>query len=288
MTRRFALLAAGCALLAGCGGTSGSKLIQQTAAKVGSIKSGRLDLTLLVTPRGAGGQQIGFRISGPFALPKSGRLPVAKLSYTQVLGSRHATVTLISDGVDAFVEVNGKAYQLSDDQVAQLRGTSGALRSGGLAQLRVGDWVKNPRTGSCASVATGGGVDCVHGNLDVANAVNDLLQLGRDLGRNVPLLGSANEEQIRRAVASTSVVLATGHDDRLLRALILDVVFRLQVPDPLKSSLGSLVGGKLHFSIAIASPNRPVHVTAPQDSLPYAQLPKSGGASAGGGSAGGR
>src|SRR3954447_13163969 len=187
-TRRLAPLAATCALLAGCGGASGSKLVEQTASKVGDIKSGRLDPALLVRPRGAGGKQIGFRISGPFALPKSGQLPVAKLSYTQILGSRHATVTLISDGVDAFVGVNGKAYQLEAGQVEQLRGTSGALRSGGLAQLRVGDWVKSPRTGSCGSIARGSDVDCVHGSLDVANAVNDLLQLGRDLGRNVPLL----------------------------------------------------------------------------------------------------
>jgi len=277
VTRRLALLAATCALLAGCGGASGSKLIEQTAAKVGNIKSGRLNLELLVTPRGAGGQQIGFRLSGPFALPKAGQLPVTRLSYTQVLGSRHATVTLISDGVDAFVEVNGKAYQLRADQVEQLRGTSGALRSGGLAQLRVGDWVKNPRTGPCGSIALGADVDCVHGSLDVANAVNDLLQLGRDLGRNVPLLNGSNEKQIRRAVGSSSVVLATGHGDRLLRALAIDIVFRLQVPDPLKKSLGSLVGGKLHFTIAIANPNRPVHVTAPHNALPYDQLPKSGG-----------
>jgi hypothetical protein len=277
MSRRLVLLAAACAVLAGCGGANGSKLIEQTAAKVGNIKSGRLDLALLVTPRGAGGQQVGFRVSGPFALPKAGQLPVAKLRYTQVLGSREATLTLVSDGVDAFVVVNGQPYQLSADQVEQLRGTSGALQTGGLAQLRVGDWVRSPRTGPCGSIAPGANVDCVHGSLDVANAVNDLLQLGRDLGRSVPILRAGNERQIRRAVGSSTVVLAAGHDNHLLRALAIDVHFRPKVPDSLRESLGSLVGGKLHFTIAIASPNRPVHVTAPQNALPFDQLKKTGG-----------
>jgi hypothetical protein len=277
MLRRVALLAATCVVLAGCGGANGSKLVEQTAAKVGNIKSGRLHLALLVTPRGAGGQQVGFRVSGPFALPKAGQLPVAKLTYTQVLGSREATLTLVSDGVDAFVVVKGQAYQLSADQVEQLRGTSGALQTGGLAQLRVGDWVRDPRTGPCGPVAAAADVDCVHGSLDVANAVNDLLELGRDLGRNVPVLRPGNQRQIGRAVASSTVVLATGHDDRLLRALAIDVLFRPQVPDALRQSLGSLVGGKLHFTIAVASPNRPVHVTVPQNALPFDQLKKSGG-----------
>jgi hypothetical protein len=278
MTRRLALLAGACVLLAGCGGASGAKLVEQTAANVGDIKSGRLDLSLLVRPRGAGGQQIGFRISGPFALPASGKLPVARLDYTQVLGARRATVTLVSDGVDAFVEAGGKAYQLGADQVEQLRGTTGALRAGGgLAQLRVGDWVLHPRTGSCGSLAPGQDVDCVHGRLAIANTLDDLLRLGRDLGRAVPLVQGSSEQQIRGAVATSKIDLATGHADRLLRALAIEVGFKRVVPATLQSSLGSLVGGTLQFSLEITRPNQPVTVRAPVNALPYDELPKTGG-----------
>ena len=121
------------------------ELVETTAAKLGAIHSGKIRLALLVTPQGAGGQQVGFEVDGPVALPTGGRLPEARLRYTQVIGPRRASLTLISKGAQGFLRVGGKTYELEPGQVEQLRSVAGALAAaGGLSHARPEELDRRP------------------------------------------------------------------------------------------------------------------------------------------------
>jgi len=130
-----ARLAAGLALaaVAGCGGEeSPNEALSKTAGNLQKIKSGTLAVDVSATGRGAGADAgLGFELDGPFALPTEGRLPVAKLRYTQLSGAQRATATFISTGKEAFVEAGGRAQRLPEAQARQLRAATGQVSSGG-------------------------------------------------------------------------------------------------------------------------------------------------------------
>ncbi|MBV9662803.1 MAG: hypothetical protein JOZ37_02470, partial [Actinobacteria bacterium] len=46
--------------------------------------------------------------------------------------------------------------------------------------------------------------------------------------------------------------------------------------DRLRSALGRLAGVRLSMQLAVAGPNTPVHVTAPENARPASELPSSG------------
>jgi hypothetical protein len=271
---RFAVVAAlAAALAAGCGGGGGARgVFAEMVSNFGKIKSGTLGMALLITPRGStGGSDFGFQLHGPFALRRSGQLPVADVAYTQIASGRRATVTVISTGTQAFVETGGKTYELPSSAVERLRSSGGGGSPSGLSQLDIGDWVKDAKRASCGEAR---GVDCVESDLNVVAAANDLLDLGGRLaGQEYPRLHGRSAQQLRDAVRSAKLKLATGAHDRLLRSLVIDVDLGLDVPEQLRSALGNIVGAKIHFALSVGRPNRPVHVAAPQGALPSSALP---------------
>src|SRR2546423_10621033 len=114
--RRIWLVAALVPALAGCGGGGdATPILSRTAANLGKIHSGRLDLKFLVTPKDGKGR-VGFELHGPFELRRG--LPVADVDYTQIAGDRSPSATLISTGDRAYVDVGGRAYELPDPTAA--------------------------------------------------------------------------------------------------------------------------------------------------------------------------
>src|SRR3954447_8557410 len=105
--RRAWLLPALVLALAGCGGGGASEdakpVLARTASNLARIHSGDLDLRLLVTPS-TGKGRVGFELQGPFELRGGGPLPVARVEYTQIAGTRSAAATLISTGRQAYVD----------------------------------------------------------------------------------------------------------------------------------------------------------------------------------------
>jgi hypothetical protein len=262
----------------GCGGggrPDATKTLRAAASKLGTIRSGKLALRLLVEPRGPGGE-FGFGLAGPFALPKAaGALPVARLVYTQIAGGRRGSATFISTGRRAFVSVGGTAYRLPPAQARQLRGGTSALgRTGGLKALRIDRWIEEPKAsdgGRMGGVAT----DHVHARLDVVNAVNDLLGIARELGSSrAQRLTGRDAERLRRATRSGNFDLYAGKDDHLLRRLTVAVDLGFDVPKVLRAALGRVVGAKVLFDLRVTNPNRPVTVSAPAGARPYSALPK--------------
>ncbi len=261
-------------VLAGCGSGGGdpTPVLSRTEAKLATIRSGRLSLDFRIDPLGQG-SEFGFALRGPFSLGSAGSLPVANLDYTQIANGQQATATLISNGSRAWVRVGDKTYELPRAQTEELRGATRTLRAdGGLAQLRIGDWIKHPELSDGGEVS-GAKTDHVHADLDTSTAIGDLLSLSRRFGGSVPSLDAASRKRLVAAARSATLDVYSGKTDALLRKLQIDANFGLNVPDALASALGKLVGAKIRFDLEIANPNTQVHVTAPQHALPASQFP---------------
>jgi hypothetical protein len=271
--RRVAGLLAALALVAGCGGSGhAEQVLSRTADNLGKIHSGDLTLRLVVSPREGTKGRIGFELRGPFAL-RPGGLPIAKVAYTQIAGSREATATFISTGAKAYAEVNGKAYELpssTTDVIRQAAGGSGG--PGGIGTFHIDSWVKHPAASDGGEVG-GADTDHVSADLDIVAAANGLLGLVRQLGRNVPTIQGNSAKQLEDAVKSSSFDVWSGREDHLLRRMLLKAELGLEVPESLRRALGDVVGAKIDFELAISNPNQPVSVPPPTNPLPSSQLP---------------
>jgi hypothetical protein len=249
VTRLAPLVALLALAAAGCGG-GGASVASQTGTNVAKIKSGVLDLRLVVDPHG-GGEPFGFELRGPFAL-REGKLPVARLALTQIANGSSATATLVSDGRRAWIVSSGVTRALSSSQA------SGLSFTGGFQGLDIGSWIRDPKV-----TDAGNGLDRVTGRLDVVAAANGLNGIAALTGRTVPKLAGDDATRLEEATRSSSVVLLTGKDDRLLRSLNVAADLGFDVPASLRQALGTRVGAKIEFRLAVARPNSRVVVHAP-------------------------
>jgi hypothetical protein len=258
---------AGCSLLGGGEGEA-DEALGETADSLAEIRSGTLELRLIVAPRE--GDEFGLELDGPFELPEEeGALPELDLDYTQIAGERRGTVGLVSTGDAAFAVVDGQAYELDDGETAELRTASRSL--GGLARLPIDDWIDEPELADGGEVG-GAETDLIRGDLDLVAAANGLIDLARGFGPPLPGLAGANADRVRDAARETSVQVWTGADDRLLRRLLLEAELG-DVPGPLGLVLGDVVGATITFELGVTDPNRPVSVEAPRDPRPSSERP---------------
>lgn len=264
MTRSILALPLLALVLAGCGGGGdASGTLKDTASKLDEIHSGTLGLELLVEPEGGAGKEpFGFELHGAFALAEPGKLPMLDVEYTQIANGERGTARVISDGEDAWVESNGKLRQLSAGDEADLRSAGAQLAGGGVADLDVADWFRDPKQEDGPDVA-GEGTDKVTADVDVVNAANDLIELASRAGAGLQRLEGTDARQLDDATRSATLELLTGKDDRLLRELKLDVQLGVDVPETLRSLLTSTVGAKVHFDLRVEKPNEPVAVKRP-------------------------
>jgi hypothetical protein len=272
-------LAVGTALLLGaCTGSPAVDALSETASKLDEIKSGHLTMRLLAASRGLSQTTVGFELEGRFALPRPRALPVADMTYTRIQGEDQVEARFVSTGTQAFVELDGKMYELGEEQTASLVAPASGEGANPLAELGIDDWVINPRLGDAATDA-GEPAERISGRLDVANAINDLLDLARQLGAEdlaaVPRIEGRAETQLDRAVRSSTFELLTGESDRYLRRLAMTIDFAATAPPSLRPALQTLADINVRFELALADHNRPVTVSAPEGAIPYSEAPGS-------------
>jgi hypothetical protein len=255
------ILVASALAVSGCGGSSATSTVSETTHNLAKIHSGVLDLKLLVTPRS--GDPFGFELKGPFAL-RAGKLPVARIVYTQTANGSSATATLASDGKRGWIIANGTTTPLTDAQAATLLSGTQALEGGegGLSRFDVASWIEDPQQSDGGEVGDAE-TDRVTGKLDVVAAANDLMGFAALAGREGSQIEGADADRLREATRSSSVDLFTGKDDRLLRKLTLSADLGFDVPQSLKRALGTTVGAKIDFLLAVDRPNAPVRVKGP-------------------------
>ncbi len=277
---RHSLLAACLALaLAGCGGGGGTSdpqgALSETASNLGNIRSGELDLSLLVDPREEGGE-FGFELSGPFQLSDDGELDLALIEYTQIADDERETVTVTVTEDKAFVTVDGQAYELPEDRSARLRllgpggsGSGDGESSGtGLEELRIEDWIRNPESSDGDEIG-GDETDKVEADLDVLQALKDLSSLVDSLSEVD--VGGSDAKLLQESTRNSRLEVHTGKEDRLLRRLVITAEFDPELPEEL-AELARAAGANLRFELELANPNDPVEVEAPADPRPFSEL----------------
>ena len=195
-----------CAGVAACGDDEPAQVLSETAEKLAGVNSGDLSLRFVATPKGKGADgQIGFELDGPFSVAEPGSLPVAALDYTQIAGPRRGEAKLLSTGGEAFVQVDGKTYELPPERERELRRAKGELRrEGGLGMLDIGAWIRRPKLSEGETV-DGVATDRVTSELDVVTTLNDLAALSRSAGAGAkaPKLEGKSAKQVERAVRSS-------------------------------------------------------------------------------------
>lgn len=277
-----------------CGGEAPGEVVARTQANLARIRSGDLDARLVIAaegPKRTGAT--GFELHGPFELPRSaGDLPKARIAYTQIAGSRRARVTLVSTGERAYIEVRGKAYELTPDQERQLREAGGPLGGGSgsgapgataspTGSLDLAAWLREPDLSGGGSIG-GAETDRVTGEVDVASVVTDVLGAAERLGVPREAVGGgalrgAGDERLDRAVSASSIELLTGREDRLLRRLQLGIKLDAKAAAGGGASLGDVEAVRVDLELAIERPNTPVRVDAPRDARPASELSSSSG-----------
>lgn len=234
-------------LIAGCGGEDPDQVLSQTAKNLRTIRSGELSMRMGIQAGQSGA--VGFALAGPFALPRSGGMPRARVSYTQIAGDRRATVTVTSTGRRAYVTAGGRTRRLPAAQARKLRvGPGGAGE-----QLRIGSWVRDPKLADGPEL-DGAETERLTAALDVRAAARDLLRVAGALGPGEGAALGRSGRELERAVRSSSFELLTGKEDRLLRRVRIGIALRPQ-------------GGRearIRFALGLRRPNRPVRIVPPR------------------------
>lgn len=255
MQARVAAICIATVFVGACG-SSAADVLRETATRLPDIRSGEMQLEASVTS--VGGARTGFTLDGVFSLPtESGALPEADLSYTQEAGGDVVEGRFVSDGELVFVEVGGERIEVPPDQVDSLRASGTTDAESVFAGLAVNEWVRD------AEMATEGEVDRITGSLQVARAINDLIEVAERFGApgavGLEPLDEVSSEQVSDAVAASSIDIATGTDDRLLREL--HVLVEFATPDPeLAEALGPFSGATFQLDLEITNPNEQVEV----------------------------
>jgi hypothetical protein len=235
--------------LAGCGGGGGANdVLSDSAKSLDDVRSGVLHLKLVIQPSGgAGSNPFGFALDGPFAL---GPTPLARMTYTQIANGTTGEAELVLRRDGGYVEANGVRTALTADQLQTFRATTKSAAEGG--GLQVSEWATSAEERECD-----GGLVCVEGDLDPAKAVRGLIDLQQQLGASQADT-DASDESLARVVRSSRYELAAASDDRQLRRLHMVVDFHADVPQNMRSTLGSFVGAKIDFDFSLQKANADV------------------------------
>jgi hypothetical protein len=163
---------------------------------------------------------------------------------------------LLSDGAQAFLMADGRAYTLDHER---------SPKRPELLGLDPLSWIKDEQTKGNVRI---GGVDTVR----VTGAV-DAARLLADVDDLVP---AKMGEQIARAVKSATFELWTGAEDKILRQFVLRVAFEVAEGD--EPPVTGLQAGRIELRIRLDDVNGAApEIRAPANPLPLSKLPKDRG-----------
>lgn len=261
----LALLALACA---SCGLVGGDPLAD-AADSLGDIRSGVLAFRLVAESEG--GQEAGFFLRGAFSLPEGEELPVADLTYGRLGIEGEPRTSFVSTGDAAYLTVDGTAYELPPESVGDLVGSAAPGDEGPFDQLEMTEWVDDPEESEGRPLGEDGvPTTVVSGELDVVTALNDLFDLARGNGFDLPPLEGDEAERLREAVEDARLEVVTA--DGVFRRLTVTVDLGSDAPQALQEPLAELLGVRFQLHVAIDEPNEPVTVEPPSDPQPIEDL----------------
>ena len=294
------------AILAGCGGDDGDSgqdpqtVLDETFSNDQSISSGNLDLTLGVDASGDQGGSLDVSLTGPFQTePDEQAVPQLDLTATAKGSGANFdldfTGGLVVTSDNAYVEYNGKAYEVGadtfkqvKDQIAAQAGNepvtpasfpeackqaleqAGATDTSG-CDIDLQTWLTNLTDEGTADVG-GTSTIHVHGDLDVAKVLSDI----GNLAAAFPGVSSSGFDPTQLGSLSSAVTEATmdvysGEDDHLLRKLDLSLTI-----DPSAIAGGSVAipieDIQIDLGLELTGVNAQQTISAPSDAQPISQL----------------
>lgn len=186
---------------------------------------------------------------------------------------------LTSTGDNVFVELQGTAYEVGEDIVAQqnqqLAQQSEESQSLSAFGIDPQNWVVEPTVEGDEEIA---GVDTTHVSaaIDVPALLEDLNEA---VGRAAELSGGAapatelpeeTRAQIEEAVENPTFDLFAGGDDGKLRRLDTELTFT--VPEEEQAAAGGATGGTVAFSLELADVDGEQEIVAPANPRPLSDL----------------
>lgn len=260
--KKTILLILACTTLASCA-PSAEEVVQDAARGLADISSGTLSISMS-SETGDGNATAGFTLTGPFALPEPGALPVADLTYQPLGGGEEESVRFVSDGSAAFLVARGEVIELSQSETAGLVGGEDSEADNLVSSLEVEDWFVDPELIEVDG-SEEGALQEVSGDLDAGAAISDLVTLVNTFGAGLPALTAEDRDSIETAARDGRIEISIGREDRLLRSLVIDLELSAALPERLQT-LDILSGVSLHVDLAIDAPNEdiPVPLVPPQ------------------------
>ncbi len=271
------------ALLTSCGG-SDEEDVQATLDRAFSEPIGSADMSLNVDLQLEGSEQfsepIRLQVTGPYRSGTEDALP----SFDWDVGvsgggasiGQIPPVGLISTGDNAFVELQGQAYEVGEDVVSQaLEQQQAQEGEEGLAALGVDprEWIVDGQNDGDEEVA---GVETTHvsGSVDVPRMLADInaavQRTGDTAGQQAPALTEEQISQADQVVGDPRFDLFAGKDDGKIRRLTANVDF--SVPPALSAQSGGPSGGTLSFSVEFANVGGDQEITVPENPRPLSDL----------------
>jgi hypothetical protein len=262
------------------------------------IESADVSMTLDVDVQGA------EQLSGPVRVQLTGPCSVTgpdqfrSFDYDVALQGGGATVPsfgVISTGQNVFVEAGGSAYEVGEEQVAEL---NRAIAEGGGEEpgcgalgldiaslgLNADQVVQEASIEEDAEVA---GVETTHVSaaVDGSELLAGLDRASRRASEvagdaaQVPELSPDELAQAEEAIGEPRFDLFVGKDDGKVRRMTGAVDFG--VPQEAQGDTGGASGGRVTFSIEFANVDGNQRITAPTDARPFAELTSQLGALSG-------
>jgi hypothetical protein len=258
-------------------------VLSRTAANLGRITSGDLFVRFEMSTKDA--KPGGFELKGPFSFESDGRYPLADFEHVAFDGDEEERkARFVSTGSEAFIVTEGRRRQLSNtdldasglaDLVRTDTQTTGGDAGGedaegesasAAAELNIDSWIDGTPEISGGGLVGRVDTDKVTADLDVGEVMDGIVRLGQMFGGGAAgeLQPLSEEEKARvvRATESATLEAWSGKDDRLLRRLVMEIVFATP-DDDLAERVKALSGATIKLEAVVTELNKDVQIEAP-------------------------
>lgn len=239
-----------------------------------------LDLELTLEGSDELSEPVRVQVSGPFRTGEEGVIPSFDFDVAlQGGGAEVPPLGLTSTGENVFVDVQGVAYEVGEDVIADLNRqiAEGPEEQGetGLGALGVDprEWLEGAEVEEDVEVA---GVATTHvsATVNVPTMVADLneaAEQAEDVGAGpAPTLSEEERATLADAIEDATFDVFAGADDGTLRRLAAAVTF--SVPEESQEEAGGVTGGSVSFSLELANVDGDQEIAAPEEARPLTDL----------------
>lgn len=279
--RRLTPLVLLLALIAGCGGDSGSSSSGQSASEVlkkagkQTAKSADVKLELEASVNGAKDFDGPAKLSleGPYRSNGPKTLPDLDWKLHAEGDGQKFDARLITTRDNAWVEYEGKTYEVGSQLVAnftqQLKRQPSNPRS--LRSLNLEEWFDDPEVED----AEAGGVPTtrVSGDVNVRKVLESVVEVMKKSvpsGQATPQLPQQTIDEIADSVEKAHVETDVGRDDGIVRRNTMELSF--EVPESRRSQVKGLEGGDVKLLFEQSDVNGDQRVQPPSNALPIQEL----------------